>query len=158
MIIHNAPFDTGFLNAELARLDMAPVDTVCHTVLDTLRMARERHPGKKNNLDALCERYGVSNAHRSLHGAMLDAELLAEVYVAMTRGQESLDMELISSAPEATGDLAPLNTPAAKPSRIVRADENELAQHAALLATIQKESRGKCLWLAKPPSAEAAES
>ncbi len=158
LIIHNAPFDTGFLNAELARLDMAPVDTVCHTVLDTLRMARERHPGKKNNLDALCERYGVSNAHRSLHGAMLDAELLAEVYVAMTRGQESLDMELISSAPEATGDLAPLNTPAAKPSRIVRADENERAQHAALLATIQKESRGKCLWLAKPPSAEAAES
>jgi DNA polymerase-3 subunit epsilon len=94
LIIHNAAFDIGFLNAELGLLDMAPVNTVCHTVCDTLRMAKELHPGKKNNLNALCERYGVDNSRRTLHGALLDAEILAEVYVAMTRGQESLIMDL----------------------------------------------------------------
>ena len=87
LIIHNAPFDIGFLNAELARLDMAPVDTICHSVQDTLRMAKELFPGKRNNLNALCERYNVDNSHRTLHGALLDAEILAEVYVDMTRGQ-----------------------------------------------------------------------
>ncbi|MBN9421582.1 MAG: DNA polymerase III subunit epsilon, partial [Candidatus Accumulibacter sp.] len=94
LVIHNAAFDIGFLNAELARLDMAPIETVCHGVRDTLRMAKELHPGKKNNLNALCDRYGVDNSHRTLHGALLDAEILAEVYVAMTRGQESLIMDL----------------------------------------------------------------
>jgi len=94
LIIHNAPFDIGFLNAELSRLDMAPLDTVCRGVQDTLRMAKDLHPGKKNNLNALCERYGVDNTRRTLHGALLDAEILAEVYVAMTRGQESLIMDL----------------------------------------------------------------
>lgn len=94
LVIHNAAFDVGFLNAELALLDMAPVDTVCQGVCDTLRMAKDLHPGKKNNLNALCERYGVDNSHRTLHGALLDAEILAEVYLAMTRGQESLIMDL----------------------------------------------------------------
>ncbi|GHT95402.1 hypothetical protein FACS1894116_10860 [Betaproteobacteria bacterium] len=84
LIIHNAPFDLGFLDMEFARLDLPPTQKICANVLDTLSMARELHPGKHNNLDALCERYQISNAHRTLHGALLDAELLAEVYLAMT--------------------------------------------------------------------------
>ncbi|MDR1850171.1 MAG: DNA polymerase III subunit epsilon, partial [Zoogloeaceae bacterium] len=90
LVIHNAPFDIGFLDAEFARLDLPATKTVCASVRDTYKMARELHPGKKNSLDALCERYMVNNAHRKLHGALLDAELLAAVYIAMTRGQESL--------------------------------------------------------------------
>jgi DNA polymerase-3 subunit epsilon len=148
LIIHNAAFDIGFLNAELGLLDMAPVNTVCHTVCDTLRMAKELHPGKKNNLNALCERYGVDNSRRTLHGALLDAEILAEVYVAMTRGQESLIMDLgddkaaqldVSGQVHATGQR--------KTQRILQASDVELAEHAQLLTGIEKESKGKCLWL-----------
>ena len=95
VLIHNAGFDTKFINAELAGINMAPMETVC-TVEDTLHMARQMFPGKRNNLDALCERLGVSNAHRVLHGALLDAEILAEVYLAMTRGQESLSIDIHS--------------------------------------------------------------
>ena len=86
LIIHNAPFDIGFINAELARLDMAPIETVCRGVIDSLRLAKDLHPGKKNNLDVLCDRYGIDNSKRTLHGALLDAEILADVYIAMTRG------------------------------------------------------------------------
>ena len=149
LIIHNAPFDIGFLNAELARLDMAPIDTVCHGVLDTLRMAKDLHPGKKNNLNVLCERYGVDNSHRTLHGALLDAEILAEVYVAMTRGQESLIMDLENNAAEqqAINQQALTDRPR-REQRVVRASDDEIAEHQALLAAIQKESKGQCLWLA----------
>jgi DNA polymerase-3 subunit epsilon len=149
LIIHNAAFDIGFLNAELARLDMAPIDTVCHGVLDTLRMAKDLHPGKKNNLNALCERYGVDNSRRTLHGALLDAEILAEVYVAMTRGQESLIIDLVND--DAGQQAIDEQARAQRPRReqcIVRASEVELAEHQALLAAIQKSSRGQCLWLA----------
>ena len=148
LIIHNAPFDIGFLNAELGRLDMAPIDTVCHSVLDTLRMAKDLHPGKKNNLNVLCERYGVDNSRRTLHGALLDAEILAEVYVAMTRGQESLIMDLKNNSAEqqAINQQALAERPR-REQRIVRASDDELAEHAALLAAIQKESKGQCLWL-----------
>ena len=148
LIIHNAPFDIGFLNAELGRLDMAPIDTVCHSVLDTLRMAKDLHPGKKNNLNVLCERYGVDNSRRTLHGALLDAEILAEVYVAMTRGQESLIMDLENNSAEqqAINQQALAERPR-REQRIVRASDDELAEHAALLAAIQKESKGQCLWL-----------
>ena len=148
LIIHNAPFDIGFLNAELARLDMAPIDTVCHGVLDTLRMAKDLHPGTKNNLNVLCDRYGVDNSHRTLHGALLDAEILAEVYVAMTRGQESLiiDLENNSAEQQAINQQALAERPR-REQRIVRASDDELAEHAALLAAIQKESKGQCLWL-----------
>jgi len=148
LIIHNAPFDIGFLNAELSRLDMAPLDTVCRGVQDTLRMAKDLHPGKKNNLNALCERYGVDNTRRTLHGALLDAEILAEVYVAMTRGQESLIMDL--SNDEAGQALAAQQLQANKPrreQRIVLADAGELSEHEQLLAAIQKESKEKCQWL-----------
>jgi DNA polymerase-3 subunit epsilon len=127
---------------------MAPVNTVCHGVCDTLRMAKELHPGKKNNLNALCERYGVDNSRRTLHGALLDAEILAEVYVAMTRGQESLIMDLGSdntAQPDTAGLLR--TSSQRKPQRILQASEAELAAHAQLLAAIEKESKGKCLWL-----------
>ena len=154
LIIHNAPFDIGFLNAELALLDMAPIETVCHGVTDTLRMAKELYPGKKNNLNALCERYGVDNSHRTLHGALLDAEILAEVYVAMTRGQESLIMDLVddkAGQQEANGQFQ--ITGERRKQRILRASEAELAEHEQLLAAIQKESKGNCLWL---PTSENA--
>ncbi|MFT3850066.1 MAG: DNA polymerase III subunit epsilon [Propionivibrio sp.] len=155
LIIHNASFDVGFLNAELTRLDMAPIETVCRDVHDTLRMAKDMHPGKKNNLNALCERYGVDNSHRTLHGALLDAEILAEVYVAMTRGQESLIMDLTAedSAQVAQASLGH-SSGTHRTHVIVRASESEQAEHEKLLASIQKESKGKCLWL--PPSETAS--
>ena len=93
LVIHNAPFDIGFLNAELRRIDRVPVETVCNGVIDTLRMAKDLHPGKRNSLDALCERYEIDNSGRTLHGALLDTELLADVFMAMTRGQNSLMIE-----------------------------------------------------------------
>lgn len=147
LIIHNAAFDIGFLNAELGLLDMAPVNTVCHAVCDTLRMAKELHPGK-NNLNALCERYGVDNSRRTLHGALLDAEILAEVYVAMTRGQESLIMDIDDNTTaqlDVTGQIHANGH--RKTQRILRASDAELAEHAQLLTSIEKESKGKCLWL-----------
>ncbi len=148
LIIHNAPFDIGFLNAELARLDMAPIGTVCHGVLDTLRMAKELHPGKKNNLNVLCERYGVDNSRRTLHGALLDAEILAEVYVSMTRGQESLIMDLGNDTVEQTLSAEQAQQGGQrKAQHVVRASAEEVAQHEQVLMAIQKESRGKCLWI-----------
>jgi DNA polymerase-3 subunit epsilon len=150
LIIHNAPFDVGFINAELTRLDMAPIETICHEVTDSLREAKELHPGKRNGLDALCERYGIDDSKRTLHGALLDAELLAEVYLAMTRGQESLLME---NDPGQSGHWEaaiplPLQDAAKQPRLILKATDQELAEHERLLASIQKESEGKCLWLA----------
>ena len=155
LIIHNASFDIGFLNAELALLAMAPIETVCRSVHDTLRMAKELHPGKKNNLNALCERYGIDNSHRTLHGALLDSEILAEVYVAMTRGQESLIMDLTSdeSGQTALASSAQRSRPR-RTLTVVRATESECAEHEKILAAIQKESKGKCLWL--PPSEPSA--
>jgi len=159
LIIHNAPFDIGFINAELARLDMAPIETVCRGVTDSLRLAKELHPGKKNNLDVLCDRYGIDNSKRTLHGALLDAEILADVYIGMTRGQESLIMETEESA-SPQQDFAGSDTqmPGMAPDihrvlRVLKADESEQAEHAQLLATIQKESKGKCLWLADEEAA-----
>lgn len=152
LIIHNAPFDIGFLNAELALLDMAPIETVCHGVVDSLRLAKDLHPGKKNNLNVLCDRYGIDNSMRTLHGALLDAEILAEVYVAMTRGQESLIMETDQDA-EARQESAlitiqpDLHTGTRNALIVLKASEHELAEHRQLLASIQKESKGKCLWL-----------
>lgn len=151
LVIHNAAFDTGFLNAELAMLGLAPIETVCVNVRDTLKMARELHPGKKNNLDALCERYGVDNSHRTLHGALLDAEILADVYVAMTRGQESLIIDLAPATPSAQV-LASRGE--RRPIPVLRASDEELAEHERVLAGIQKESKGKCLWL--PPAEPAS--
>jgi len=151
LVIHNAAFDIGFLNAELALLDMAPIDTVCHRVQDTLRLAKDLHPGKKNNLNALCERYGLDNSHRVLHGALLDAEILADVYVAMTRGQESLIIDL-PSVKVGAAEIAGVGEAPVRAQRILVASEDELAAHALVLTAIEKESRNECLWL-KPAAA-----
>lgn len=147
LIIHNAPFDIGFLNAEFDRLGFVPVGTLCHGVIDTLKMAKEIHPGKRNSLDALCERYEIDNSSRTLHGALLDTELLADVYLAMTRGQNSLMID-VDTAPQpqlgADGQVRQR-----KPLQVRRASEAELAEHDRVLAAIDKESKGTCIWLPK---------
>jgi DNA polymerase-3 subunit epsilon len=145
LIIHNAPFDVEFLEQELALAKLPPLAQHCAKVTDTLKLAKELHPGKKNSLDALCERYGVNNTHRTLHGALLDAELLAEVYLAMTRGQESLIMDLDEEpAAAVAADGVPVERPRLK---VLNASAEELAEHAEVLQDIQSQSRGKCLWL-----------
>jgi DNA polymerase-3 subunit epsilon len=144
VLIHNAPFDVGFLDAELARLQRPPFRSFVGGVLDTLAMARELHPGKRNSLDALCERYAISNAHRKLHGALLDAELLADVYLAMTRGQDSLEIS-IGDGGEAVG--MPSGTQWPPPGlRVAAASAAELAEHAAMLEAIGAEAKGQALW------------
>jgi DNA polymerase-3 subunit epsilon len=145
ILIHNAPFDLSFLDAELARLGREPFRKQVDGVLDTLALARELHPGKRNSLDALCERYGVSNAHRKLHGALLDAELLADVYLAMTRGQESLEMSLAPEADRARS-AGPMDDWPPAGLRVLAAGEGEQAAHRALLAGIEKDARKPALW------------
>jgi len=136
LVIHNAPFDVGFLNAELRRLDEGPVNELCG-VLDTLKLAKEVHPGQKNNLDALCKRYQVDNSGRNFHGALLDAQLLAEVYLAMTRGQETLGIDMAEQSP---GGSREMSRPARKgPLRVIRATPLEMAEHAAYLEGLGKE-------------------
>jgi len=151
LIIHNAAFDVGFLNAELDRLGMVPIETVCNGVIDTLKMARELYPGKRNSLDALCERYAIDNSHRTLHGALLDTELLAEVYLSMTRGQNTLMIEAEELPRHQGSDGAPRGE--RKPLRVQRADDAELSEHQRVLEGIQKESKGACLWLSEPAPA-----
>jgi len=150
LVIHNAAFDVGFLNAELGLLGAESVEEFCSGIVDTLKLARELHPGRKNSLDALCERYAIDNSSRQLHGALLDAELLSEVYLAMTRGQDSLVMEL--EVPMPTNDaLAAAGRPCL---RVLRATGAELAAHERVLGEIAKESKGKCLWLAETPAGD----
>ncbi len=146
LVIHNAAFDLGFLNNELELLGRESLNQVCGGVTDTLRLARELRPGRKNSLDALCTEYAIDNSGRQLHGALLDAELLAEVYLAMTRGQENLIMDL-DLAPTAGTQLLP---PGERLALVVlRASAEELAEHARVLAEIAKESKGKCVWQAE---------
>jgi DNA polymerase III subunit epsilon len=149
LLIHNAPFDVAFLNAELARVGRPAVDSVC-VVTDTLTMAREMNPGKKNSLDALCERYAIDNSRRTLHGALLDAQLLADVWLAMTRGQETLDIVMVASAAPA---MALSEAPRAAALVVLRAGEEELAVHRAMCERIAAESKGRCLWLREPLAA-----
>jgi DNA polymerase-3 subunit epsilon len=141
LIIHNAPFDMGFLNAELA---LAGLPLLENPVLDTLKLAKELHPGKKNNLNALCDRYFIDNSHRTLHGALLDTELLGEVYLAMTRGQESLLGEDVAEHDEQ--DAAAAGETLRPSVRVVRASEEELMLHSQQLADIDKASKGLCVW------------
>jgi DNA polymerase-3 subunit epsilon len=147
-VIHNAPFDVGFLDAELSRVEAPTCRDIAHAIVDTLQLAREAFPGKRNNLDALCERFAVDNGERTLHGALLDAKLLSEVYLALTRGQESLAMDLPKSAVAATahahgGEAGP------RPAILVIApSESELAAHRAYLEALDAASRGRCVWLA----------
>ena len=142
LIIHNAPFDVGFLNVELGMTGLEPLSHWCAGVTDTLVMAKALHPGQRNNLDALCKRYGVDNAARTLHGALLDCELLAAVYLALTRGQESLSIGLETIRAE-SGETTQVR---AKPIFLC-ANASELSQHAEVLQSLQNESRGHCLWL-----------
>ena len=143
---HTAPFDIGFHNAELPRPDRVPVATLCNGVTDTLKMARELHPGKRNSLDALCERYAIDNSQRTLHGALLDTELLSEVFLAMTRGQNTLLIEP-DPVPRAHAGKGGRQTER-KPLLVRRPDAEELADHERVLAVINRETRGGCLWLA----------
>jgi len=143
LIIHNAPFDLEFLDRELALAGLNPLASYVAGVVDTLAMARELHPGKKNSLDALCERYLVDNAHRTLHGALLDARLLAEVYLAMTRGQDSLMMELDAPAQQA---LARATRVDVSKLVVLRASAEEAATHEAYLDALDKASGGKTVW------------
>jgi len=147
LIIHNAPFDIAFLNAELARSAQAhKVDELCR-VLDTLALARQMHPGQRNSLDALCKRYSVDNSHRDFHGALLDARILAEVYLAMTGGQAVLTLS-------AESDLGRSRARQTAPSRyaegtriiVIRPDESELAAHEHVLALLDKASGGQTVW------------
>ncbi|HET8711570.1 MAG TPA: DNA polymerase III subunit epsilon [Spongiibacteraceae bacterium] len=149
LIIHNAPFDIGFLNSELSLLDRGErIEQLCG-VIDTLVLARQRHPGQKNNLDALCQRYGVDNSQRDLHGALLDAEILADVYLAMTGGQTAL--ALASSESEGSTavrqqiEIRRASIPVGA-LRIVRASADEIAAHAAQLERIDKASSGKTIF------------
>ena len=145
VIIHNAAFDVEFLNMELGKLKMPPFEEHCESVFDTLKFARDLHPGKRNSLDALCERYGIDNSHRTLHGALRDAALLASVYIAMTRGQDSLAIEMDSPVANAGGAGA---GGAARPKlRVLTPTPEELAAHEKLLEGIDKASKGKCVWL-----------
>lgn len=152
LVIHNANFDVGFLNNELSLIGRQPIGVLCEGVIDTLRMAKEQNPGKKASLDALCDRYEINNKHRTLHGALLDAELLADVYLAMTRGQESLMMALDDEPVEA-GDEGEGSEFVERPAlRVIRASEAELAGHADVLEEIAKASKGNCLWLPPEPA------
>jgi DNA polymerase-3 subunit epsilon len=141
VIIHNASFDLEFLDEELKRLARPAFATHCARVTDSLTLARELHPGKRNSLDALCERYGVSNRHRTLHGALLDAGLLAEVYLAMTRGQDSLVIDLGTAG--AALDTAPLDLTRL---RVLAAGAEEAAAHEAVLDGIEKQCKGGAVW------------
>lgn len=145
IIIHNAPFDLAFLDAEFERLGLPRFADHVVEITDTLATAKEMHPGKRNSLDALCDRYGISNAHRTLHGALLDAELLAEVYLAMTRGQNSLTIDLSVDEQASTGGSLIEAGPLAD-IIVLQAAEDELAEHEALLDHLDKEVRGSCVW------------
>jgi len=144
LIIHNAPFDVEFLDQELSLAGLKKLSEYASSIVDTLAMARELHPGKRNGLDALCERYAVNNSHRTLHGALLDARLLAEVYLALTRGQESLVMEL--DQPSAAETAAALVD--AKKLSVLRATEAELEAHEKILDAIDKlaKEKGGSVW------------
>lgn len=142
LVIHNAPFDVGFLNSELGMIDRGIVADYCASVVDTLKMAKDLRPGKRNNLDALCREYGVDNSGRTLHGALLDAELLADVYLAMTRGQESLVMEMEvrqERAAQASFDRQ-------QPLLVVAASADEMEAHQQYLGGLDKAAGGACIW------------
>jgi DNA polymerase-3 subunit epsilon len=154
IIIHNAPFDLAFLDAEFAKLGFPPFKAHVAKVTDTLVQAKEMYPGKRNSLDALCDRYEISNTHRVLHGALLDAELLAEVYLAMTRGQNSLTIDLeVSETTSADGSAIEIASLAE--IIVLQATDEELTEHEGMLDRLDKEVKGTCVWRAVPAVPEA---
>jgi DNA polymerase-3 subunit epsilon len=155
LIIHNAPFDVGFLNMELEKLGRGKITDYVSGIIDTLAGAKELFPGKRNSLDALCDRFEVDRSARTLHGALIDCELLAEVYLCMTRGQDSLLMDF--GADEGANHSAAGGTREAHGPIIVRrASDEELAEHAAYLEALDKAVKGDCLWRQYEPKPEAA--
>ena len=143
LIMHNAPFDVGFLNCELGLIEQKPLESIVAKVTDTLKIAKEMRPGQRNSLDALCRHFGIDNSKRTLHGALLDAELLADVYMAMTRGQDSLMISMdqpqtaLAVEPKAQFNQAGI---------VKFANATELEAHAAYLAALDKS--GDCVWAA----------
>lgn len=167
LIIHNAAFDLAFLDHELKRLPgpLRQTRTICPSIIDTLPLARQMHPGQRNSLDALCKRYGIDNSHRELHGALLDAQILLEVYLTMTGGQTAL---ILGDATEANAQVAFEPVAAVIRPRgllkVLRATEEELVAHERMLTGIDKSSGGKTVWkqlalpeMAPPPLAAAAQ-
>jgi DNA polymerase-3 subunit epsilon len=163
LVIHNAAFDVAFLDAELARVEatqgagVRSIASLCR-VLDTLALARDMHPGQRNSLDALCKRYEVDNSHRELHGALLDAQILSDVYLAMTGGQSLLLLDAGGSAARAADGsrvVCALVRPPV-PLRVLAATGDELRAHAALLDVIAKASGGQCVWRALESGVHAA--
>jgi len=146
LVIHNASFDIGFLDAELARLGNGAgrVGDRC-SVLDTLALARERYPGQRNSLDALCKRLGVDNSRRDLHGGLIDAQLLADVYLSMTSGQAALDLAFEGTAEQHDSVVAAPVVLHVRP-RVLRAAADELALHEQRLDALDKSAGGKCVW------------
>ena len=153
IIIHNAPFDLGFLNQELAQIGRAQFRSFVGSVTDTLVMAKEMYPGKRNSLDALCDRLGVDNSGRTLHGALLDAELLADVYINLTRGQEALLMDSGTSENDNGASISIDLSEFALP--VLYASVQEIEAHTAVLLQLDKASGGKTLW---PAATEFAET
>jgi DNA polymerase-3 subunit epsilon len=145
-IIHNAPFDVAFLDREFEYCSLPACIAMYGNLVDTLALARDAFPGKRNNLEALCERFGVPNAHRTLHGALLDAQLLAEVYLAMTRGQESLTIDM-GAPPIANVVPAPGALMQRLALVVLLPTPEELAAHVAYLEALDRDSRGRCVWL-----------
>ena len=146
LVIHNAPFDVGFINNEFSMINFAHLETEC-AILDTLALARQKHPGQKNNLNILCKRYGVDNSQRELHGALLDAEILADVYLLMTGGQTALALatEHAEGSEEHTQAGLGRIDPNRQPLRVIRASTEELSAHQAKLDVVEK-AAGECVW------------
>lgn len=160
LVIHNAEFDLGFLNAEFKRVKLKEIQSYTDGVIDTLMLAREQYPGKRNSLDALCARLGISNEHRILHGALLDAELLADVYIAMTRGQFGLSMDFDAEDKRSSVQTVAIQTSQDYQLPVILANEQELQAHADYLQDLEKASGGRSIWAAllRPPVVEAETS
>lgn len=148
LIIHNASFDVGFINAELERAgnDIIDINSCCK-VVDSLEMARKMHPGQKNNLDALCKRYEIDNSHRELHGALLDAQILAEVYLALTGGQATLSLAADAGNLAQDQKARTAQNLQREALKVIHANQDELRAHEAFLSKIQQESEFGCVWL-----------
>jgi DNA polymerase-3 subunit epsilon len=156
LVIHNAPFDTGFINHEFGRAGSAVkrIEDACG-VLDTLKLARSMHPGQKNDLNSLCKRYGIDNSQRTLHGALLDAEILADVYLTMTGGQTALFQDAAEANKSGAKRSEIRRLDASRPAlAVIRASDEESAAHDAWIAEIDRKTGGKCLWKETPQQAE----
>ncbi|MDR5779934.1 DNA polymerase III subunit epsilon [Caballeronia sp. LZ065] len=150
LIIHNAPFDVGFLDVEFGLLGLPKMKDTVGGVIDSLAQAKQMFPGKRNSLDALCDRFGISNAHRTLHGALLDSELLAEVYLAMTRGQESLVIDMLGEQAAAGASATPREAFDDLDLPVIAASAEEQSAHEAVLNELDRAIKGTSVWRAEP--------